>query len=62
VTRSPATETPSIFINPTQAMLRDLTESAPANHTNPEVADIRLFRELLGSFAGDLNRYFRDLY
>jgi 8-oxo-dGTP pyrophosphatase MutT (NUDIX family) len=43
-------------------MFRGLTESVPVNHTNPEVAEIKLFRELPGSFAGDLNRYYRDLY
>jgi ADP-ribose pyrophosphatase YjhB (NUDIX family) len=43
-------------------MFRGLTESVPVNHTNPEIAEIKLFRELPGSFAGDLNRYYRDLY
>jgi 8-oxo-dGTP pyrophosphatase MutT (NUDIX family) len=43
-------------------MFRGLTESVPVNHTNPEVAEIKLFRELPSSFAGDLNIYYRDLY
>ncbi|HEX9913740.1 MAG TPA: NUDIX hydrolase [Candidatus Bathyarchaeia archaeon] len=43
-------------------MFRGLTESVPVSHTNPEIAEIKLFRELPGSFAGNLNRYYRDLY
>lgn len=43
-------------------MFRGRTESVPANHSNPEITEIRLFRKLPRSFAGDLNRYYRDLY
>ena len=43
-------------------MFRGRTESVPVDHTNPEVAEIRLFSELPDNFAGDLNRYYRDLY
>jgi 8-oxo-dGTP pyrophosphatase MutT (NUDIX family) len=43
-------------------MFRGRTSLVPAGHANPEVAEIRLFRELPRSFAGDLNRYYRDLY
>jgi hypothetical protein len=43
-------------------MFRGRTESIPVDHTNPEVAEIRLFSELPDNFAGDLNRYYRDLY
>lgn len=43
-------------------MFRGRTDSVPEGHMNPEVAEIRLFRELPASFAGDMNRYYRDLY
>ena len=43
-------------------MFRGRTESVPVYHSNPEIAEIKLFRELPGRFAGDLNRYYRDLY
>lgn len=43
-------------------MFRGRTESVQANHSNPEITEIRLFRKLPRSFAGDLNRYYRDLY
>jgi len=44
------------------AMFRGQTDSVPVGHANPEVAEMRRFRELPDSFAGDLNRYYRDLY
>ena len=43
-------------------MFRGRTGSVPAGHVNPEVAEIRLFRELPVSFAGDMNRFYLDLY
>jgi 8-oxo-dGTP pyrophosphatase MutT (NUDIX family) len=43
-------------------IFRGRTGSVPMCHVNPEVAEVRLFRELPDSFAGDLNRYYRDLY
>ena len=43
-------------------IFRGRTESVPVGHMNKEVAEVRLFRELPDSFAGDLNKYYRDLY
>lgn len=43
-------------------MFRGRTESVPVGHRSPEVDEVRLFRELPNDFAGDVNRYYRDLY
>lgn len=42
-------------------IFRGRTGMVPAGHKNREVAEVRLFGEPPQGFAGDLNRYYRDL-